>query len=325
MSAHKSSGTTGSNPNIGKTKPTDPIVEELLKGSVDLHIHSGPSLMNRKVDHIEAAREAEAAGMRAIMFKDHFYGSTPVVELMKRHEFKDTNLEVLSGIVLNNANGGLNPYAVEHALMLGAKMVWMPTLSAGNHIRYFHRSTFVGTKKPLMKQKMLSPIDSTGEVLDDVKKILDLIAEYDAVLSAGHFHISEIWPLFEEAKKRGVKRLLVNHPNVFIEASLADITELAGMGAYLEHAACMVIDCPSNHYPPEELVACIKAGGIANSIIGSDMGQMQNPKPVEGYRTVIALLLDLGYTADEVRQMISLNACKMLGIEPVRQASKAVA
>ena len=55
---------------------------------------------------------------------------------------------------------------------------------------------------------------------------LDQIAEADCVLSSGHLHISEIWPLFDEAKKRGVKRLLVNHPTFVVDASLGDIKEL---------------------------------------------------------------------------------------------------
>jgi len=48
-------------------------------------------------------------------------------------------------------------------------------------------------------------------------------AEKDAVLSAGHLHISEIFILFEEAVKRGVKRRLVQHPTYTIDATLEDI------------------------------------------------------------------------------------------------------
>jgi hypothetical protein len=296
---------------------SDALVEELLHGAIDLHCHSGPSVMNRKLDHLEAAREARDAGMRALMFKDHYYSTTPVVQTLCRHEFANSPLQLLSGIVLNNAVGGFNPYAVEHDLMLGGRMVWMPTISAANHKRQTHRSGALKPPKPMRPHRGLTVVDDLGQVTDEVRAILDLIAEKDAVLSAGHLHISEIWPLFAEAKSRGVKRLLVNHPKLFVDASLADMRELAGMGVFLEQCACLFIDCPSRHYAPEELKTYIEASTVAQTILGSDLGQAQNPRPVEGYRSVIRLCLELGYTPEDVRKMVSTNAARLLGIEPL--------
>lgn len=58
----------------------------------------------------------------------------------------------------------------------------------------------------------LTVLDDAGKLKKEVLPILDLIVEADVVLSAGHLNIKEIRPLFEEARKRGVQRLLVNHP-----------------------------------------------------------------------------------------------------------------
>jgi hypothetical protein len=295
---------------------TDALVDRLLHGAIDLHCHSGPSVMNRKLDHLEAAREARDAGMRALMFKDHYYSTTPVVQTLRRHEFANSPLQLLSGIVLNSSVGGFNPYAVEHDLLLGGRLVWMPTISAANHIQQTHRSGALKPPKPMRRHRALTVVDAFGKIIDEVKAILDLIAEKDAVLSAGHLHISEIWPLFAEAKARGVTRLLVNHPGLFIDASLADMRELAGMGVYLEQCACMVIDCPSRHFSAEELKSFIEACTVEQTILSSDLGQMQNPRPVEGYRAVIRLCLELSYTPDEVRRMVSTNAARLTGIEP---------
>src|SRR3546814_9566307 len=93
-------------------------------------------------------------------------------------------------------------------------IVWMPTFSAANHIEQHRRDAHFDEKFPTPKEKLLQPtplraLDDNGALRDELKFILDLIAEGDLVLSAGHLHISEIWPLFEEAKKRGVRRLLV--------------------------------------------------------------------------------------------------------------------
>src|SRR4051812_21421123 len=51
-------------------------IEALLKGAIDLHCHSGPSVMPRRIDHIDAIEDARAHGIRAILFKDHYYSAT---------------------------------------------------------------------------------------------------------------------------------------------------------------------------------------------------------------------------------------------------------
>jgi len=93
---------------------------------------------------------------------------------------------------LNNTSGGLNRYAVDHGLKLGARIVWMPTFSAHNHIRHNYRHKLLATKEPMLPPTALSVLDGLSQVTDEVKFILDQIAEKDAVLSAGHLHISEI-------------------------------------------------------------------------------------------------------------------------------------
>jgi hypothetical protein len=291
------------------------MMGKLLVGAIDLHCHSGPSVMPRRLNHVEAIREAEAAGMRAILFKDHYYSVAPVAELLK--ETLAPKLELLTGVPLNNTVGGLNPYAVEHGFKLNARLVWMPTFSAANHIRHSHRRNYLATREAMLKPKGLTIVTDTGELLDEVKVILDLIAQYDAVLSAGHLHISEIWPLFDAAKQRGVTRLLVNHPTFLIDASLSDITELANMGAMLEHSSCMWagVQNKSGKYTADGLNSLIEAGGVDHTIIGSDLGQEGNPTPVEGLRHVIGMCLDLGYGETDIRKMISGNAARLMGLD----------
>jgi len=287
-------------------------IEALLVGAIDLHCHSGPSVMPRSLNHVEAIEEAEAAGMRAILFKDHYYSVTPVTALLR--ETMNPKIELLSGVPTNNTTGGLNPYAVEHGFKLGAKIVWMPTFSAANHIRHSHRKQFLPTKEKMLEPTMLTVVDDRGRLLDVVKEILDQIAEYDGILSAGHLHISEIWPLFREAKERGVTRLLVNHPTFLIGCLPADMAELAGMGAYLEHSTCMWAGVQGKNYTLDSLDQVIKAGGVDHTIIGSDLGQVGNPRPVDGFRYVIQMCIDLGYSDEEIRQMIGGNAARLAGI-----------
>jgi microsomal dipeptidase-like Zn-dependent dipeptidase len=135
------------------------------------------------------------------------------------------------------------------------------------------------------------------------------------VLSSGHLHISEIWPLFDEAKRRGVKRLLCNHPSYVIDATLEDMTRLAGMGVYLEHSMCMFAENSKfRFYEPSKLRAMIEAAGVDHTILGSDLGQVGNPRLVDGFLSVIEICLDLGYSEAQVRKMVSTNAAELVGL-----------
>ena len=116
------------------TVPLPPLsraaeVAELLAGAIDLHCHSGPAAMPRILDHHEELLDAAAAKFRAVLYKDHFYAGMAHAILLEKL-FPETNVKLFSGIVLNNASGGINPHAVDHAIKLGARIVWMPTLSA---------------------------------------------------------------------------------------------------------------------------------------------------------------------------------------------------
>lgn len=295
------------------------LIERLLKGAVDIHCHSGPSIMPRCIDHIEAMEEASAAGMKAVLIKDHYYSATPVALLLNKR-FASLGVEVLSGVPLNNPLGGFNPHAVDHGIKLGARIVWMPTFSSANHINHHHHDANFDRKFPQTVQKMLEPkpltaLDDAGQLRDEVKIILDMIAAYDLVLSSGHLHISEIFPLLEEAKARGVKRLLVNHPTYVIDATVADVGELARMGAYIEHSVCMWAEGSKfKFYEPSLLQELVAAAGIDRTILGSDLGQVGNPHPVEGFRNVIGMCLDLGYVEADIRKMIADNPCRLVGI-----------
>src|SRR6266571_9369005 len=188
------------------TVPLPPLsraaeVEELLVGAIDLHCHSGPAAMPRILDHHEELLDAAAAKFRAVLYKDHFYAGMPHAILLEKL-FPQTNVKLFSGIVLNNASGGINPHAVDHAIKLGARIVWMPTLSAANHIA--QQASGQAKSFPKTSQKMLDPIpltalDNNGKLTDEAKRVIDLIAEADIILAGGHLHASELHILFDEA------------------------------------------------------------------------------------------------------------------------------
>src|SRR5690606_3107611 len=130
--------------------------------------------------------------------------------------------------------------------------------------RSAHGKTRLASNVRLKKSPGITVVDSYGDLLDDVKEILESIAEFDAILSSGHLHISEIWTLFTEAKKRGVNRLLVNHPMYGLHFTHRDVAELAAMGVLIEQSACLYVDSRFNTFSPAELKEHVEAAGVAN-------------------------------------------------------------
>src|SRR5437763_10773800 len=176
-----------------KSEPRPQEVAKLLVGAIDLHCHSGPAAMPRILDHHEALMDCANARFSALLYKDHFYlGCAHAVMLEKL--FPDTGVKLFSGIALNNASGGINPHAVNHAINIGAKIVWMPTLSAANHIEKAatEAKSFPKTAKKMLDPIPLSALDVNGRVSEETKEVLDLIAEGDIILAGGHLPASEL-------------------------------------------------------------------------------------------------------------------------------------
>ena len=290
-------------------------VDKLLVGAIDLHCHSGPAAMPRILDHHEAMMDCAAAGFRALVYKDHFYLGTPHAIMLEKL-FPDTGVRLFSGIALNNAVGGINPHAVDHAAKIGAKIVWMPTLSAENHIAQAsgQAKTFPKTAQKMLDPIPLSALDANGHVSDATKQVLDLIAEADIILAGGHLPASELHLVFDEARRRGVKKMIVNHPTYVVGCTDEDIRGLVGMGVYMEHSICMFVEGRSKKYAPDKLKHLIAVAGVDRTLLCSDLGLVGSPRPVDGYREVVEILLDLQMTEDDIRKLIGANAATLLNL-----------
>src|SRR5436190_7507127 len=161
-------------------------IDAILKDAIDPHVHSGPSIAPRALDHLDLVREMSEAGFAAVVTKDHDYAGVATAALISKHH-PELRTKIFSGIVLNNVVGGINPYAVEHTAAMGGKIVWMPTLAAENHLRWEKTASFA---HPASTQKMrpASPVPVLApnkKVLDSVKEVLDVIARNDLVLASG--------------------------------------------------------------------------------------------------------------------------------------------
>ena len=112
---------------------------ELVEGAVDNHVHACPHLNARSVTVFGAARQAAAAGMRAIGLMDNFCNSAGYAALAMR-ELADLGIEVFGGLIMEPQAGGIALEAVEAALgygygRAGARFVSLPT----HHTRHMAR------------------------------------------------------------------------------------------------------------------------------------------------------------------------------------------
>jgi hypothetical protein len=257
--------------------------------------------------------DCAAAKFSALLYKDHFYLGVSHAMILEKL-FPETGVKLFSGIALNNASGGINPHAVNHAINIGAKIVWLPTLSAANHLAALsgEAKTFPKTAKKMLDPIPLSAMDANGRLSDETKQVLDLIAEGDIILAGGHLPAAELHVVFAEAKRRGVKKMLVNHPTYIVGCSDDDIRQLVALGVYMEHSICMFVEGKAHKYGPDKLAHLIEVAGVDHTVLCSDLGLQGSPRPIEGYRQIVRQLLDLQFSEADIRTMTSRNAAKLL-------------
>lgn len=289
---------------------------ELMQGAVDMHVHSAPSLFPRLVDHAEAAEGAKSMGMKAVVLKEHHGYTSDRMYFVRRLV---SGIEVYGGVVLNNAVGGINPFAVDAAIKLGARIVWLPTLSAKNHLDQMGGPEFGSFMKQEEKGKIVEKpvrvVDEKGHLLPEVYEVIDLIASHDLILATGHLSISEVKLVVKTAKQRGVKRLYVNHPEFIVNGTIEEQKELANMGAFIEHPAIFMYPMWPTKAGMDGIVEMIKAVGPERTILSTDLGQLHNPPPWEGLRMFLRVLLEKGIPKEDLKKMVQDNPAYLLNIQ----------
>ena len=319
---------------------------DLLRGTIDIHVHAGPHIFSspRRVDPFQAAQQAQAAGMRAIVYMDVFEMSNGTAWLVNRAV---PDFRTYGGLILNTVYGGMNPRAVKTALYYGDGAKY---ISFGAHSTYFQAmregrivdGRFVPLSElyPKFKHEELDrciriPVDEKpGPELDE---ILHLIADHPHVyLNTGHVSVPEAMRLVDLAQEYGIEKVLVASSVTKI-ASMAELRRMADQGAFIEYtlaAYTHTTPIPKTHYYVEREYVSIDEGmsegpgggvrtvaeqidalGPEHCIIATDLGVYTLPEPVEGLREFIACLLDLGITPDVIRTLVATNPARLLGLD----------
>jgi hypothetical protein len=191
---------------------------------IDFHVHSAPSLVPRHHTDLEIDAVLGASGIDRFVMKAH-EGSTAERAMLVGNG-------AIGSIVLNSPVGGANPDAVEVAARLGARVVWLPTISSRVH-KAAHAAPELNAHHGVNFREVAVVED--GRLLEPWYEVLDLVAEHDLILASGHLSMDEAVAVFEVAAQRGVQRLLVNHPLLpFLGWRDDHIDQLDALGAFIE-------------------------------------------------------------------------------------------
>jgi Family of unknown function (DUF6282) len=287
-----------------------------IEGAVDVHVHSEPDLFPRIADDVGVARHAASLGLRALSLKCHSERTTSRAYMTMQQV---PGIQVVGGIVLNRAVGGINPAAVEAALALGGRHVWMPTVDAANHARTFGATGAYDKQASTVakaQDRGIEVFDDAGKPIAGLIDVLDLTAHHSAILSTCHLSVREIKLLVSTARERGVEKIMITHPFFKVPAlDLDTLKQLVAQGAYAEFGYCTVSPM-WNHAPLTRVVAAIEALGPERCILMSDAGQRHNPMPAECLRVFAQSVYESGVSEEGVERMIKQNPLDLLELPP---------
>jgi hypothetical protein len=275
----------------------------LLPGLIDLHIHTAPDVRPRRFTDLEQALLARREGASGIVLKSH-HSST--VARAARAEAEVPGVRVMGGLVLNRSAGGLDAAAVAAACAADARIIWLPTLDAGNHRRLEGHSDGI----PVLAHHRLVP---------ELRTILRIIAEHDVALGTGHLSAEEISRVAEAAADLGVRRIIINHPeHRVVGMTLEQQADLArNLPVYFER--CFAQPVGGGRYATnlETNLAAIRALGPARTVLATDSGQLESAPWDEAWRRILEHHSSQGVSLEALDLMARLTPAFLCGMAAV--------
>lgn len=286
-------------------------MKNLIEGAYDLHVHSAPDVLPRRMNDIEMAQRIIASGMSGYAIKSHYFCTSERAELIRELY---PQCDAVGTITLNSSVGGINPAAVEMACRSGIKLVWFPTCDSENEQSF----VFGGKAKilpywakiliQLREEGISNPtisIVKNGKLTENTLQVLDIIAKYDVILATSHISHEETFLLLKEAQARGVKRIVVTHvdfPNTFY--TVEEQKELVKYGAFMEHCYTTFATGKVDFGTTLEQIRTIGADHV---ILSTDLGQKTAKYPDEGMQEFAEKLLENGFSEAEIHKMAVEN------------------
>ena len=266
-----------------------------MQGAVDVHVHSEPDLFPRIADDVGVARHAASLGLRAFSLKCHSERTTSRAYMTMQQV---PGIQVVGGIVLNRAVGGINPEAVEAALQLGRQARVDADRGRGQprpHVRLDRRLRQAGfddgpqhghghrgVRRRRASRSTASSTCSTWSP-STARSSAPVICRCPRSIC-----------LVPAARERGVEKIMITHPFFKVPAlDLETLRVLVDQGAYAEFGYCTVSPM-WNHAALTRVVEAINSLGPERCILMSDGGQRHNPMPAECLRVFAQSVYESG-------------------------------
>jgi hypothetical protein len=282
------------------------LTDPALVGALDVHAHMGPDSPEpspRALDVLDYATMAKARGMRGFVIKYHSDETAPLAAVVRKAV---PGLEVFGGVVLSRAMGGINIEQVRHMAKVSGgwgRIVWMPTFDAEEAVR--------NSKEP---NRPFVAVSRNGELVPEVKELLGVIANTrtvdsngELVLATGHLPPEEALLLLREAKKQGVRHMVLTHAPP--RWTVAQLQEAVALGAFIE-----AVPGGGSFDPKKISIDKIRKLGVDHYIIASDLGQQGNPFHPDGFALTARWLRSEGFTEQEINRMMKENPARLLGL-----------
>jgi hypothetical protein len=273
-----------------------------LQGVVDIHCHQDPDSVPRSIDAIDLAKLAKQAGMRGLVLKNHYESTASLAYIVRKIV---PGLDVFGGIDLNRSVGGVNPAAIERMVLVKGnygRVVWLPTFDAENQVRYSKEN------------RPFASVSRNGELLPETREVIALAAKHSLTLETGHSSATECLMVIREAKRAGVKNVIVTHAAIApIHMTVAQMKEAASLGAWIEFVYNALIG-PNKEFTPADYAKAIRDIGPAHCILSSDLGQAANPVHTEGLIAYFAAMEKAGLLRADIELMSRTNPAKALGM-----------
>jgi hypothetical protein len=289
-----------------------------MDGAVDLHAHCGPSLIERRGDGFELALDAAEAGFDAIVLKEHYlptaYGVPYIDRLLAE---RDADIDVVGSLVMNYCNGGFNPFMVEVACRHGAGVVWAPTSDARRQAEVTgvlgsKHEVKLGEEPEYDGKAGLYAIDDDGDLTDDVRLCIEKVAKHDVVLAIGHLSYDETAAMVEYCAELGHERVMIDHPSYPVtDFDLEQQEHLVEHGAVMNHVFGGISPV-SAWETKDEFYEHVRAIGVDNCVVSSDMGQVGNPTPAQGLTYLGEILTGQGLSTAEYHTLVETNPKELL-------------
>lgn len=292
---------------------------ELIEGGYDLHVHSAPDVLPRKMDDIEMAERIKKSGMAGYAIKSHYFCTSERAELIRK---QFPACDAIGTITLNSSVGGINPAAMEMAARSGVKLVWFPTCDSAHEIAHvfdgnpnkklpYWAQIIIEMKEAGIQAPTIRILDDNGKLKAPVYDVLDIIAKYDVILATGHVSHEEAFALLRAAKERGVRKMIATHvdfPTTFY--TVEEQKELVRLGAVMEHC---YTTWATGKVDFQVTKAQIEAIGPEHCILATDLGQKTAVYPDEGMAEFAVKLYEHGFSVDQIRRMTVENPRMLIG------------